>query len=137
MGSVLKIATEPSGDWCEFISNAQVDGIGLKEIDRYKFNTAFESYTTGSFSSAFNGFLELSEKGSPISQYMMGVMYLKGQGVLQDFLRAHMWFNIASSRGHKTANVQLVKLTKELNVDQVATAQKLAQNCVASNFKDV
>jgi len=107
MGKPLLISVEPYGDWYEVINRAQTDGAGLKETDRDKFNNAFESFTTGSYDSAFEGFLELSEKGSSISQYFLGVMYLKGTGILQDFSRAHMWLNIASSQGHKKANVYL------------------------------
>jgi TPR repeat protein len=32
-----------------------------------------------------------------MAQVSLGVMYSKGRGVRQDFLRAHMWFNVAAA----------------------------------------
>jgi TPR repeat protein len=135
MGKPLLMSVELYGGWYEVINRTQPDGAGLEETDRDKFNNAFESFTAGSYDSAFKGFFELSEKGSSISQYFLGVMYLKGTGILQDFSRAHMWLNIASSQGHKKANVYLEKLTKEMSAEQVVEAQKLARECVARNYK--
>ncbi len=31
-------------------------------------------------------------------QYNLGVMYKNGQGVPQDHVQAHMWYNLAASR---------------------------------------
>ena len=77
----------------------------------------------------------LSEKGSSISQYFLGEMYLEGMGVLQDFSLAHMWFNIAASQGHKKARVYRDRLTKKMGADQIAEAQKLARECMATDYK--
>ncbi len=136
MAKVSSILREPYKDWYGTISKDQPDGMELKGADREMFHYAFESLSARTYGLAYEGFLELSEKGSSISQYFLGVMYLKGTGVLQDYSRAHMWLNIASSQGHKKANVYLEKLTKEMSVDQVVEAQKLARECVAKNYKN-
>ena len=91
---------ESCEDWYEAIISAQPDGVGLDEKDRDKFNRAFESFTAGSYDSAYNGFVELSKGGSSISQYYLGLMYLGSMGVLQDFRQAHMWLNIAAGAHH-------------------------------------
>ncbi len=135
MGNVLPMPPEGEGDWYEAISVSQPDGVTLNKVDRDKFNGAFESFTQGHYDIAFKGLLHLSKKGSSISQYFLGVMYLSGEGVLQDFCRAHMWLNIASSQGHKSANQHLEKLTKEMCANQVAEAQKLARLWVAKYRK--
>jgi TPR repeat protein len=129
------LSKELCDDWYEVVSSTQL-GAGLDESDRDKFNDAFEHFTSASYHGAFKGFRELSEMGSPISQYILGVMYLRGIGVLQDFSRAHMWLNIASSQGHKRANEHLEKLTKDMSTDQVEEAQKLARECVARNYRN-
>lgn len=121
------IAASPD-DWFEVMG-----GVGLKDIDRENFNYAFEFFIAGSYDSAFKGFSGLSTKGSAVSRYHLGLMYLKGTGVLQDFCRAHLWFNIASSQGHKKARIQLGKLTNKMSVHQVAEAQKLARAWAAKN----
>ena len=37
-------------------------------------------------------------------QVNLGMIYIVGQQTLQDFERAHMWFNIAASRGDQKGN---------------------------------
>ena len=32
------------------------------------------------------------------AQYNLGIMYDRGEGVPQDFVQAHLWFNISASR---------------------------------------
>lgn len=131
MGNVQPIAPEPCEDWYGTITSTQPDGVGLEKLNRDKFNHAFESFTAGSYSGAYDEFVVLSKRGSSISQYYLGLMYLSGKGVLQDFRQAHMWLNIASSQGHKKARTQLDKLTQKMTADQVAEAQQLARQRVA------
>lgn len=136
MAKVSSISTETYADWYRAISKEQPDGVELNDADREMFHYAFESLTTETYGLAYQGFLELSEKGSSISQYFLGQMYLKGMGVLQDFSQAHMWFNIAASRGHKKAKANLDRLTIKMSPDQIAEAQKLAREWVTMNHKD-
>ena len=128
IGQLLHLAVAPRDDWYEVMG-----GGGLNEIDRGTFNHAFESFVAGSYDSAFKGFSRLSARGSCVSQYHLGLMYLKGMGALQDYCRAHLWLNIASSQGHKKARIQLEKLTRKMSVRQVAEAQKLARAWAAKN----
>lgn len=129
IGRLSQTMVTASDDWFEVMG-----GVGLKSIDRENFNYAFESFIAGSYDSAFKGFARLSTKGSSVSQYHLGLMYSKGMGVLQDYCRAHLWFNIASSQGHKKARIQLEKLTNKMSVHQVAEAQKLARAWAAKNY---
>jgi TPR repeat protein len=131
IGQLLKMPVAPHDDWYEVMG-----GAGLKDLDRKRFNTAVEFFVNGSYESAFKRFGRLSAKGSAISQYHLGLMYLKGLGVLQDFCRAHLWLNMASSRGNKKARVQLEKLTKRMSAQQVADAQKLARVWAAQNRRN-
>ena len=39
-----------------------------------------------------------AEAGGTEAQYNLGVMYGTGAGVPQDYVQAHMWFNLAASR---------------------------------------
>ena len=64
-----------------------------------------------------------------------------GTGVLQDYVRAHMWFNIAAANGHKNAvkskNASKNRdiIAKRMNSNQIETAQKLARECVRKKYK--
>ncbi len=65
-------------------------------------------------------------------QHNLGVMYQNGQGVTQDYVQAHMWYNLAASRmpagderDGAVKNRDLVE--KRMAPAQVAEAQKLAR----------
>ncbi len=119
---MLRMSPKSFNDWYE-----TVGGSTLGRSDRDDFNNAFESMVAGANNRAFEGFGTLSAKGSRTSQYYLGLMYLTGMGTLQDYCRAHMWLNIASSRGHRKSRQQLEQLTKKMTANQVAEAQKLAR----------
>ena len=70
------------------------------------------------------------------AQYNLGVMCENGHGVVQDYVRAHMWFNIAASQGG-TENATKNKDTaaKRMTPSQIETAQRLARECVQKNYK--
>ena len=118
----------PTDDWHEAMG-----GGGLSKNDSGTFNHAFDSFVAGSYDRAFKGFAKLSSRGSFVSQYHLGLMYLKGMGALQDYCYAHLWFNIASSQGHNKARIQLEKITGKMTIQQIAKAQKLARAWVEKN----
>ena len=62
-------------------------------------------------------------------------MYTKGQGVLQDDVYTHMWWNIAASNGHADAVKARDIVAKIMTTEQLAEAQKLARECVRKKYK--
>ena len=123
---------EPSAEWDQ-VMELDEPGLELAQADREMFNYSFEYYAKESYANAFKGFRELAEKGSSVSQYFIGVMYLRGAGTLQDFVGAHMWLNIAASKGHKKARNHLEKLTDKMSCEQLAEAQMLARKWVETH----
>ena len=65
----------------------------------------------------------------------LGVMYANGEGVLQDHVSAHMWFNIAASMGEKSAAKYRDQIAKSMPPAQIAKAQRLARECVRKKYK--
>ena len=77
-----------------------------------------------------------AEQGHASAQSNLGAMYGDGQGVLQDYIRAHMWFNIAASSGDsENASKNRDIVAKRMNSNQIETAHKLAHKCVKKNYK--
>jgi uncharacterized protein len=54
-------------------------------------------------------------------------MYGTGHGVPQDYVIAHMWFNLAAASGDKEAAEVRDMLAAKMTPAQVAEAQKLAR----------
>lgn len=59
--------------------------------------------------------------------YNLGLAYSTGQGVAQDFVAAHKWFNLAAMRGIDEAKSWRNQIAGEMNASQIAQAQKLAR----------
>jgi uncharacterized protein len=59
-------------------------------------------------------------------------MYNKGQGVPQDYVQAHMWFNLSAGRSplgdvHDAAVQERDTVATKMTPAQIAEAQKLAR----------
>ena len=52
-------------------------------------------------------------------------MYSKGWGVPQDYVQAHMWYNLAAAQGEKNSRILRDSLAKQMTPTQIAEAQKL------------
>ena len=76
-----------------------------------------------------------AEQGSADAQVNLGVMYSGGPGVLQYYLYAHMWFNVAASSGNKDAVINRDIVAKRMTPSQIEKAQKLARECVREKYK--
>lgn len=76
-----------------------------------------------------------SENGYADAQNNLGVMYVEGQGVTQDYVHAHMWFNIAHSNGLEAAKKNRDNVARSMTAAQIASAQELAKQCLAKNYK--
>ncbi len=75
-------------------------------------------------------------QGNAFAQLNLGIMYSKGQGAVKNYARAYMWFNLATAKFNeiKISNRDLI--AKQMTLQQIAEAQKLARECQARNFKN-
>ncbi len=53
---------------------------------------------------------EKAQKGDTNARYQLGVLYLNGNGALQDFEEAVKWFRLAAEKNHALAQYQLGKM---------------------------
>lgn len=63
-------------------------------------------------------------------------MYGVGRGVPMDYVRAHIWFNLAAVKGDADAVKGRDFVAGKMTPQQMAEAQKLARECQARNFKN-
>ena len=55
-------------------------------------------------------------------------MYVKGQGVPQDYVSAHMWFNLSGSQGNRGAIRNRNRMERKMSPEQIVQAQEMARN---------
>lgn len=91
------------------------------------FNVGMTAYERQNYTAAAREFNTLAQNGDPHAQYMMGRLYALGNGVTQDFIQAHKWYNLAASRDHNHAAQARESLARRMSSTQIATAQHEAR----------
>ena len=72
-----------------------------------------------------------AERGAPDALFELGLCYANGQGVPQDYVEAHKWFNIAAMRGNIEARRYRQEISSEMSKAQIGVAQKRAREWLA------
>jgi uncharacterized protein len=76
---------------------------------------------------------KVADQGDAYGQIFLGLMYRDGQGVPQDYIRAHMWFNLAALgtsppwfgfQDHVVKNRD--EVAAKMTPAQIADAQRMA-----------
>ena len=97
------------------------------------FEDGSAAYERGDYATALMVYRPLADKGDAKAQYNLGIMYDTGQGVSQDYVQAHKWYNLSASRASadetdvrdsavKNRDLVAAKMTPA----QIAEAQRLA-----------
>ncbi len=72
-----------------------------------------------------------ADQGYAPAQYNLGSMYANGQGVPQDYVEAHMWFNLAAAWSSGEDRVVYVRnrdlAAERMTPEQIAEAQRRAR----------
>ena len=83
---------------------------------------------------ALDCFRQAACQGQADAQVALGWMYAKGQAVLQDYVRAHMWFNLAAAHAHENACDGRDFVSRLMPPAQIAQAQEMARACKQNNY---
>ncbi len=68
-----------------------------------------------------------AQQGRADALYNLGLAYSTGQGVDVDYIAAHKWFNLAAMKGSEIAKTWRAQISREMNSNQIAEAQRLAR----------
>ena len=78
-------------------------------------------------SRAIRWYRKYAEQGNSQAQYNLGLMYVKGYYVSYDVELAHMWFSLASYKGHADADKKIRALENKMTLLEIEKAQDLAK----------
>lgn len=101
----------------------------------HDFRAGLTAYERGNYAAALREFRPLADKGSPLAQYQMGLMYENGWGVERDYAQAANWYQKAANRGHARAKLNL-DFIYLMGVVKSAKASSKANMRRARIFKD-
>ena len=75
---------------------------------------------------AASWYRKAADQGLAFAQHDIGVMYAAGRGVAQDYVQAHMWFNLSAAQGNAGAVKNRNLIAAHMTPAQLAEAQRLA-----------
>ena len=61
------------------------------------FQNGLDAYNKQDYETAHKLFSQLEEKGYANAQYNLGVMYVEGKGILQDYKEAVKWYRLSET----------------------------------------
>ena len=85
-----------------------------------------KAWDAGRSSDALAQWRAAADGGDRRAMLELGRLYVRGLGVPQSFVQAHVWFNLAASRGLEAAVKERDAVAVKMTPQQVATAQERA-----------
>jgi peptidoglycan hydrolase-like protein with peptidoglycan-binding domain len=101
-------------------------GLGFAGPVRADYVDGLTAYQNRDFVTAMQELAPLADRGDAQAQMIVGLMYRDGQGMPQDYVRAHQWLNLAAAAGQEDAAQARDELTQRMDPSQIAEAQRLA-----------
>jgi len=85
------------------------------------------------YKAALTWYRKAADQGYAVAFHNLGFMYGKGRGVVQNYVQAHKWYNLAAAHStgadhHDLAAKNRDIVEKKMTPAQVAEAQKLARD---------
>lgn len=99
------------------------------------FDQAMNYYEHKDYLTASSEFKKLAAQGDADAQYMLGYMYAVGRGVIQDYIEAHKWFNLAASRGNSDALKARTSVERKMTPEQISKAQQKARDWTPQRYQ--
>ena len=111
------------------IGRANVRNAAMKRVTN--FGGGIAAYDRGDYATAFGEMKPLAEQGDADSQNNLGFLYYHGQGVPQDYVQAHIWFNLSAAglppgKDLDSAAENRDNVAKLMTPAQIAEAQRRA-----------
>jgi len=91
---------------------------------------AFRDYQEGDFDAAFENISKSARWGDKYAQYMLGLMYVFGDGTEVDFVKGMAWLEVASEAPNRKWRRDLEKLRQEATVEEIKSASDLATRLI-------
>ena len=77
-----------------------------------------------------------AEQGHALAQTNLGVLYVRGFGVQQDKVLAHMWFNLGAANGNELGAKNREIVAKKMTPQAIEQAQVMARECMSNDYKN-
>ena len=93
---------------------------------RADFDSGQRAWDAGNTAEALTQWRTAADAGDRRAMLALGRLHLQGLGVIQDYVEAHKWLNLAASRGEAAALAERDALSAKMTPAQIAKAQERA-----------
>ena len=93
-------------------------------------------YDFGDYKKAVKWYSLSAAQGLNAAQLNLGAMYDSGYGVVQDFILAYLWFDLAGLNGNKDGFKDRDVIAQKMSKEDIARAQAMAKKCHESTYQD-
>ena len=93
---------------------------------RADFDSGQRAWDAGNVAEALTQWRTAADAGDRHAMLALGRLHLQGLGVIQDYVEAHKWLNLAASRGEAAALAERDALAAKMTPAQIAKAQERA-----------
>ena len=76
------------------------------------------------------------KKGEPAATLHLDLRYVKGSGLIQNYKKAYMWFDLAIHNGYSEGQKARDTVAKKLSSQDLIEAQEMTKRCLDSGYKD-
>ena len=108
--------------WTAFLVAALAAG----ELVRADFEAGQRAWDAGDMEESLTEWRTAASAGDRRAMLALGRLHVQGLGVVQDYVQAHVWLNLAASRGEAAALGEREALAAKMTSEQIATAQERA-----------
>ena len=112
MGFVVLLLSSTEG-WSAEPDKDQLCLLGTEHSHSAVLGKCSDAYETGNYETALRDWETLAKEGNSSAQFNLGQIYLRGQGVPQNYKTAIKWFRLAAKQGHPRAQEQVEFLRKK------------------------
>jgi TPR repeat protein len=107
----------------------------LTNLAYANFQVGKDAYDRGDYETALREWRPLAKQGDADAQYNLGLMNYLGQGVLQNYVMAHVWFILAAAQGHKNAAEAIDQITRKMTLLELAEVRRRAREWLIQQQK--
>ena len=86
---------------------ATVLSLAFTQVTAQDFNKGLKAAQAGDYATALQEWKPLAEQGYANAQFMLGLIYSKGDGVLKDHAEAVKWYRLAAKQGYVASQYNL------------------------------
>ena len=106
--------------------------ISMPYLQASDYAVGYAYMQNGKYKKAYSEFRGLAERGYPFYMNMIGDMHLKGQGVPESKMIAHIWYSLSAAQDNDKGIAGRNKLSKELSDEQLADSRYFAKEYAKS-----